>query len=303
MFTRVPPPSPEQDGCLTSHLSPQHRASPSVGAAGIKVEVLDGSSRVLDVSELLDIVRPLLEEYIDPVKWHLYACQSSHDLGNQLALLSLGSSSKPTLRDMSVNAWKLCLQLEGISLCTSIRNFLLSVAHTVSALYPLLEKAGDQSPMVSGAAMVAMGEVSLACGYQDVSQLIEANADYLASEVLVGLRHLWWKYGGPRCVLQAMLQNSGPSLLPLLGELVQDLLSALDQSCENGIQILRPVLNSLVDHLGQWYPLEDKPVVPQLSQGQPNVGILVQEIKELLQDHIKQQQLARGELQEENEEL
>ncbi|OCT57745.1 hypothetical protein XELAEV_18003080mg [Xenopus laevis] len=272
-----------------------------LGAAGIEVEVLDGSSRVLDVSELLDIVRPLLEEYIDPVNWHLHACQSSHELGNELALLSLGSSAKPTLGDMSANAWKLCLQLEGIS-CFARALGITFRQLLISALYPLLEKAGDQSLMVSGAAMVAMGEVSLACGYQDVSQLIEANADYLASEVSIGLRRLRWKYGGPPCVLQAMLQNSGPSLLPLLGELVQDLLSALDQSQENGVRVLLPVLNSLVDHLGKWYPPEDKPLVPQLNQGQPNVGNLVQEIQEFLQEHVKQQQLARGEFQEENEE-
>uniref|UniRef100_F7DXG0 TELO2 interacting protein 1 n=1 Tax=Xenopus tropicalis TaxID=8364 RepID=F7DXG0_XENTR len=272
-----------------------------LGAAGIEVEVLDGSNRAMDASELLDIVRPLLEEYIDPVNWHLHACQSSHELGNQLALLSLSSSAKPTLSDMSANAWKLCLQLEGIS-C-----FARALGHSfrqllISALYPLLEKAGDPSLMVSGTAMASMGEVSLACGYPDISQLIEANADYLASAVSIGLRRLRWMYGGPPCVLQAMLQNSGPSLLPLLGELFQDLLSALDQSQETGVRILLPVLNSLVDHLGKWYPPEDKPVAPQLSQAQPSVGNLIQEIQDFLQDHIKQQQLARGEFIEENEE-
>ncbi|KAG8446125.1 hypothetical protein GDO86_013842 [Hymenochirus boettgeri] len=276
-----------------------------LGAAGIDVEVLDGSIRSPDISELLDIVRPLLEEYIDPINWHLHTCQTS-ELENQFALLDLGSSSKLSLNDLSANAWKLCLQLEGIScfaqaLGISFRQLL------ISALYPLMEKAGDPSLMVSIAAMLALGDVSQACEYQDISQLIETNADYLASEVSVGLRRLQLKHGGAARVLYAMLQNSGPSLLPLLGELVKDLLLALDQSQEEGIRIILPVLYSLVEQIGKWFPPHRKSKLPgtqeKSSHGQDQATNLAKEMQKFLEDHMEQERLAKGEFQEDDEDI
>ncbi|KAM4692086.1 TELO2-interacting protein 1 homolog [Rhinophrynus dorsalis] len=302
---------------LTDHFLGWYRAQslPAVlvlnqlvlGAAGLEVEVLDGISQALDESELLDTVRSLLEEYLDPANWHLNTCHNSSDLGDQFTLLSLGSTAKSTLSDMSTNAWKLFLQLEGIScfaraLGMSFRPLL------ITALYPLLEKAGDPSLMVSGAAILALEDVSQACGYQDISQLIEGNADYLASEVSAGLRRLQRRQGGAARVLHAMLENCGPGILPLLGELVQDLLPALDQAQDEGTRILLPVLHSLVSQLGQWYPQVDITVTPELpsdvsSHALDHSGSLALEIQDFLRDHIKLQRIAQGEVQEETEDV
>ncbi|MEE6525459.1 hypothetical protein FKM82_025475, partial [Ascaphus truei] len=220
-----------------------------LGAAGLKVDTLDGVSRALGAEELLDTVRPLLEEYTDPANWHLPICLGSDDLREGMASLRVASSAGPTLSDMSANAWQLCLQLEGIAgfaraLGPSFRPLL------ITALYPLLEKAGEPSLLVSGAATRALGEVSGACGYEDVGRLIEGNSDYLAGEISVGLRRLEW-HGGAARVLGAVLENCGPGLLPLLGELVQDLLPALDQSQDEGARHLLPVLHTLLARLGK----------------------------------------------------
>ncbi|XP_063816444.1 TELO2-interacting protein 1 homolog isoform X2 [Pseudophryne corroboree] len=273
-----------------------------LGAAGIEVEVLNEENQVLAASELLEAVRPLFEEYTDPTNWHLQTCQDSDAVVDQLSLLRIGGQSMSAIGDMSANVWKLCLQLEGIScfanaLGTNFRPLL------ISALYPVLEKAGDPSLMVSGAAKVTLGNVSQACGYKDISQLIELNADYLASEVSVGLRRLRKYNGGAAHVLHAMLDHCGPSLLPLLHELVQDLLPALDQSQNEGAKILFPVLNSLVAKLGKWFPSPNtvtaEPLPKAFSHSKVHEGSILQEVKEFLQDHIEQHRRARGEVREE----
>ncbi|KAG9473934.1 TELO2-interacting protein 1 homolog [Eleutherodactylus coqui] len=272
-----------------------------LGAAGIDIEDLSGGIRVLEAIELLDTIRPLLEEYTDPSNWYLLTCQDSVELVDRFALLRVGSPQKPAISDMTANSWKLCLQLEGIScfaqaLGSNFRPLL------ISALYPLLEKAGDPSLMVSGSAMVALDNVSQACGYKDVNQLIELNADYLASEVSVGLRRLRRRHGGAARVLHAMLENCGPSLLPLLYELVQDLLPALDQSQNEGAKILFPVLNSLVNKLGRWFPSPrtgTPPVTDASIQHQSHHENLAEEMTLFLQDHIEQHRIAKGDLEEE----
>ncbi|XP_044155175.1 LOW QUALITY PROTEIN: TELO2-interacting protein 1 homolog [Bufo gargarizans] len=294
---------------LTDHFLTLYRAQklPAVivlnqlvlGAAGIDIEALNGGSQAMECSELLDAIRPLLEEYTDPANWHLLTCRDSDEVVDRLALLRVGGPSNPAITDMTANAWKLCLQLEGIScfaqaLGSNFRPLL------ISTLYPVLEKAGDPSLMVSEAAMVALNNVSRACGYKDVNQLIELNADYLASEVSVGLRRL--RHGGAARVLHAMLDNCGPSLLPLLYELVQDLLPVLDQSQNDRAKILFPVLNSLVTRLGKWFPLASITAQPAPGASIPHQmhdGSMAQEIAQFLQDHIEQYRVAQGDVEEE----
>ncbi|KAM5136038.1 TELO2-interacting protein 1 homolog [Mantella aurantiaca] len=274
-----------------------------LGAAGIDVETPQGGKKGLEAVEFLDAMRPILEEYTDPANWHLCTCQNTPDVVDQMALLSVDQKPNSAISDWSANAWKLCLQLEGIAciaqaLGTNFRQLL------IIALYPLLEKAGDPSLMVSGTALVTLAKVSQACGYKDIKQLVELNADYLASEVSVGLRRLQRHHGSAARVLHAILDHCSPSLLPLLYELVQDLLPALDQSQNEGAKILFPVLNCLVIRLGKWFPpqgsTEDPPVACMSDESQVHCGNMAQEIKSFLQGHMEEYRLARGELEEDD---
>ncbi|XP_073462640.1 TELO2-interacting protein 1 homolog [Aquarana catesbeiana] len=275
-----------------------------LGAAGIEVEKLHDGNKILEAAELLDAVRPILEEYTDPANWHLYTCQSTQEVVDQMAFLRVGQKPNSAINDLSANAWKLCLQLEGISciaqaLGTNFRQLL------ICALYPLLEKAGDPNLLVSGTALVTLANVSQACGYKDIKQLVELNADYLASEVSVGLRRLQRHHGSAARVLHAMLDNCSPSLLPLLHELVQDLLPVLDHSQNDAAKLLFPVLNSLVRRLGKWFPppesTEEPPLTCMSNESQVHCGNMAHDIKEFLQSHIQQYRLARGEVEEEED--
>lgn len=49
----------------------------------------------------------------------------------------------------------------------------------MSALYPVLEKAGDQTLLISQAAISAMTDICQACGYDSLQHLINENSDYL----------------------------------------------------------------------------------------------------------------------------
>ncbi|KAM4032935.1 TELO2-interacting protein 1 homolog [Anomaloglossus baeobatrachus] len=296
---------------LTDHFLGLYRAQrlPAVivlsqlvlGAAGIDIEALMEGHQTLEANELLDGIRPLLEEYTDPANWQLLTCQDNCDLIDRLELLHVGGPTKPSIGDMTANAWKLCLQLEGISCFAQALgyNFRLLL---ISTLYPLLEKAGDRSWMVSGAAMLALANVSQACGYKNISQLIELNVDYLASEVSVGLRRLRRCHGGAARVLHTMLENCGPNLLPLLHDLVQDLLPALDNSQNEGAIILFPVLNSLITRLGKWFPLPEvktQPVIDKPTPHRLNEKKMAKEMARFLKDHMKQFRIARGDVKEE----
>ncbi|XP_068118944.1 TELO2-interacting protein 1 homolog isoform X2 [Hyperolius riggenbachi] len=269
-----------------------------LGAAGIEVETLVDDGLSMDADELLEVVRPLLEEFTDPSNWHLRTCQDTDDMADEMS----SQQSDPVIDEMSANAWKLCLQLEAFScfaqsLGKHFRPLLMST------LYPLLEKAGEPSLFVSGTAMEALVDVSQACGYKNISQLIELNADYLASEISVSLRHIQKHHGGPIRVLQAMLENCNPTLLPLLYELVQDLLPALDHCQNEGAMTLLSVLNSLVIRLAMWFPpplvLPEQSLVYVPGGTQGLNSCTAQEMMKFLQDHMKQCKIATGEIEEE----
>lgn len=60
----------------------------------------------------------------------------------------------------------------------------------MTALYPLLEKAGDESLLVSQAALGAMTIVGTACGYASLKEMIRDNSDYLLNDISVNLQRL-----------------------------------------------------------------------------------------------------------------
>ncbi|CAH2292174.1 TELO2-interacting 1 homolog [Pelobates cultripes] len=295
---------------LTDHFLGMYRAKrlPAIlvlnqlvlGAAGIAVETMDDGSKAMTSEELLEAVRPLLDEYIDPSNWCLQTNNDTGELEDQLSLLNIGTTAKPSVQDMSFNAWKICLQLEGIACFAQAVGFSFR-SLLITSLYPLLEKAGDTSLLVSGAAKSTLNAVSVFSGYKDISQLVELNADYLASEISVGLRRLRRCHGGAACVLRAVLECCGPNILPLLEDLVQDVLPALDQSPEEVAKILLPVLSSLIIYIGKWLGPQDE--AEKLAEVKPKMrghpGNLAKEIQEFFKGHMEQKRLAQGEVCEE----
>ena len=84
---------------------------------------------------------------------------------------------------------QICIQLEGIGHFAHAlgKDFRLLL---MSALYPVLEKAGDQTLLISQAAIGTMTDICQACGYDSLKHLINENSDYLVNGISLNLRHL-----------------------------------------------------------------------------------------------------------------
>lgn len=99
------------------------------------------------------------------------------------------NSSSTTVHQLNSNIWQLCIQLEGVAcfaqaLGRDFRPLLMR------SLYAVLEKAGDETLAISQAALCSMWDVSRACGYESLKELINDNSDYLLNDISLNLQRL-----------------------------------------------------------------------------------------------------------------
>lgn len=243
-----------------------------IGAAGLDVEDLHEKHIKTSPEELREIVTSILEEYTSQENWYLVTCIKTEEMREELTLKQSGfqaitsgahntcqatslpasSKSSPTICSMNSNIWQICIQLEGVghfaySLGEDFRLLLMSV------LYPVLEKAGDRTLLISQAATNSMMDICHACGYDSLQHLINQNSDYLVNGISLNLRHLSLHPHTPK-VLEVMLRNSDASLLPLVADVVQDVLATLDQFYDKKASSFISVLHALLVALAQWFP-------------------------------------------------
>ncbi|XP_078110505.1 TELO2-interacting protein 1 homolog isoform X2 [Sander vitreus] len=265
----------------------------------------------------------VIEEYTSLNNWHLITVSEETDrdrqdqqllspsrllsipnsnVGNtkanslQLIPSSFGtaSSSLPTsaIHQLNSNIWQLCIQLEGIACFAQAlgRDFRPML---MTSLYPVLEKAGEETLLVSQAALGSMWDISNSCGYPSLKELINENSDYLLNDISLNLQRLSQHPQAPR-VLTVMLTHSDCSLLPLVGDMVQDVLMALDLSYDHTAALFCSVLHALMKALARWFPSScgqtSKSARPK--QTSPHDEIL--NIRQFLLDHRIQKDLAEG---------
>uniref|UniRef100_A0A673BG83 TELO2-interacting protein 1 homolog n=1 Tax=Sphaeramia orbicularis TaxID=375764 RepID=A0A673BG83_9TELE len=231
------------------------------GAAGIGVvtegqRLEGGGQRAFEPAtqeELTAAVTSVIEEYISVNNWHLITVSMETDRCH--CSVHPDFSPYPTVIALNSNIWQLCVQLEGIAyfaqaLGLSFRPMLMT------SLYPVLEKAGDETLLVSQTALSSMWAMSKACGYPSLKELINENADYLLNDISLNLQRLSQHPQAPR-VLTVMLTHSDHSLLPLVGDIIQDVLMALDLSYDHTAALFCSVLHVLMKAL----VLNDCPLV------------------------------------------
>lgn len=244
------------------------------GAAGLEVENLHENHIKTSTEELREIVTSILEEYTSQENWYLTTCIESEEVGEELTMKQSGlqaitsgahtcqvtsfpafSKPSPTICSMNSNIWQICIQLEGIGRFAYAlgKDFRLLL---MTALYPVLEKAGDQTLLISQAATSAMMDICHTCGYYSLQHLINQNSDYLVNGISLNLRHLSLHPHTPK-VLEVMLWNSDASLLPLVADVVQDVLATLDQFYDKRAASFVGVLHALLAALAQWFPDTD----------------------------------------------
>ncbi|XP_028309921.1 TELO2-interacting protein 1 homolog [Gouania willdenowi] len=292
------------------------------GAAGIAVETQDhglerdAMRKSASREDLKAAVMSVIEEYTSLSNWHLITVSEETDRDRQdqqllspLSLLSISSnpsvnalqstaststssSSSSTIHQLNSNIWQLCIQLEGIAcfaqvLGTDFRSLLMTL------LYAVLEKAGEETLMVSQAALSSMLDISEACGYPSLRELINDNSDYLLNDVSLNLQRLSQHPQAPR-VLTVMLTHSDHTLLPLVGDIVQDVLMALDLSYDHTATLFCSVLHALIKALVRWFPASQSMTrksgaFPQRSNDEEDVNI-----RQFLLDYRKQKELSEG---------
>ncbi|XP_037667818.1 TELO2-interacting protein 1 homolog [Choloepus didactylus] len=242
-----------------------------VGAAGLEVEDIHEKHIKTSPEELREIVTSILEEYTNQENWYLVTCVEAEEMGGELTMKQSGlqaitsgahtcqvtsfpafSKPSPTVCSMNSNIWQICIQLEGIGHFAYAlgKDFCLLL---MSALYPVLEKAGDQTLLIRQTATSTMMDICHACGYDSLQHLINQNSDYLVNGISLNLRHLALHPHTPK-VLEVMLRNSDASLLPLVADVVQDVLATLDQFYDKRAASFVSVLHALLAALAQWFP-------------------------------------------------
>uniref|UniRef100_A0A8C8S5J8 TELO2-interacting protein 1 homolog n=1 Tax=Pelusios castaneus TaxID=367368 RepID=A0A8C8S5J8_9SAUR len=309
------------------------------GAAGQGVDVFHERETAASTEDLKGTIVSILEEYTAQANWYLITSidteQSSEELlvkqsrahalpggANSSSLISSffpSSDPSPAIRSMNSNIWQICIQLEGVG-CFAYalgKEFRLLLA---SALYPVLEKAGDSTLLISQTAIGTMVDICHACGYDSVRCLINANSDYLVDGISLNLRQAAHQPHASQ-VFEAMLRHSDATLLPLVEDVIQDVLSTLDQFYDDRVSTFLGVLSTLVAALVQWFvvvkgnkhpqeqnaeqPTSTSPHAPQ-RQGEGSVTTpMEQDLQQFLLDYSKEKQIAEGNLPalEEEEEV
>uniref|UniRef100_A0A3Q3IV36 TELO2 interacting protein 1 n=1 Tax=Monopterus albus TaxID=43700 RepID=A0A3Q3IV36_MONAL len=238
------------------------------GAAGIDVAIegwsLEGEGRRHSATQedLKATVVSVMEEYTSLNNWHLITVSEETDKDRQdhsnantlqVILPSVDSpspaSSTSTIHQLNSNIWQLCIQLEGIA-CFAQALGLDFRPLLMTSLYPVMEKAGEETLLVSQAALGSMWDISKACGYLSLKELINENSDYLLNDISLNLQRLSQHPQAPR-VLTVMLTHSDCSLLPLVRDIVQDVLMALDLSYDHTAALFCSVLHTLMKALGK----------------------------------------------------
>uniref|UniRef100_A0A3Q2ZXZ7 TELO2-interacting protein 1 homolog n=1 Tax=Kryptolebias marmoratus TaxID=37003 RepID=A0A3Q2ZXZ7_KRYMA len=280
------------------------------GAAGIALatqsqcldsEVQGGSASKEDLKA---VVVSIMEEYTSLTNWHLITVseETDRDHQDQQVIPSPSASAPPssstsTIHQLNSNIWQLCIQLEGIAcfaqaLGRDFRPLLMT------SLYPVLEKAGEETLLVSQAALSSMMDVSKACGYSSLKELISDNSDYLLNDVSVNLQRLSQYPQAPR-VLTVMLTHSDSSLLPLIRDVVQDVLMALDLTYNHSAALFCSVLHALMKALGEIFITRawSKWLYDTLPFAQGSKTSTEEEefdVRQFLLDYRKQKELAEG---------
>ncbi|NXL89820.1 TTI1 protein, partial [Alectura lathami] len=175
-------------------------------------------------------------------------------------------------------------------------------------LYPVLQKAGDRTLLVSETALGTLADICEACGYGLVQHMISENADYLVNGISLSLRQAAHRPHAAQ-VLDTMLRHSDASLLPLVQDVIQDVLATLDQSYHNQACTFLGVLYSLMAALAQWFGSScseghgQGPAAGRQSRAwAPAQQATSQEVERFFLDYIRQKQIAEGNLSDSGDE-
>ncbi|CAI5692347.1 unnamed protein product [Oreochromis niloticus] len=154
-------------------------------------------------------------------------------------------------------------------------------------LYPVLEKAGEETLLVSQAALSSIWNINKVCGYASLKELINENSDYLLNDISLNLQRLSLHLQAPP-VLTVLLTHSDCSLL--VGDMVQD----LDLSYERTAALFCSALHALMKALARWFPSTCSRTSTSASSNQSSSDQEDLSIRQFLLNYRKQKELAES---------
>uniref|UniRef100_UPI00398E687A TELO2-interacting protein 1 homolog n=1 Tax=Pristiophorus japonicus TaxID=55135 RepID=UPI00398E687A len=280
-----------------------------LGAAGLDVDVLHERETPVSTDDLKATVISIIEEYTSAANWHLVtSIESEYETGSHTNQPKchgftggsrsgyLYSNQSLTVHTMNNNIWQICIQLEGIGYFARVLNIEFRLL-LMTSLYPVIEKVGAETLFVNQMAARTLVDLCQACGYDSLQELINQNSDYLVNTISLNLRRLTQHPHTPR-VISVMFSYSDASLLPLVDDVVQDVLLSLDHYYDVRAQLIFTVLHSLMTALAHWFPPKDP--VQKMEKPQDAAcrsGTTAGEIQRFFQEYQHQKHLAEGDVE------
>ncbi|XP_069740729.1 TELO2-interacting protein 1 homolog [Narcine bancroftii] len=277
-----------------------------LGSAGLDVYVLHEKETPVSTEDFKATITSIVEEYTSMDNWHLVTnLDSENETGlnkNQPQFQGFtegfhsGSQySSLTVHTMNSNIWQICIQLEGIGYFARVLNKEFRLV-LMTTLYPVLEKIGAETLLISQIARSTLVDMCQACGYASLQEMINQNLDYLVNTISLNLRRLDQHPHTPR-VINVMFSYSDASFLPLVDDLVQDVLLSLDHYHIEKAQLIFTVLHSLLTALACWFPSVDPVQKKGKSHEASKSGITAEEIQSFFQEYQNLKRLAEGDIE------
>lgn len=118
----------------------------------------------------------------------------------------------------------------------------------MDTLYPIVQFLGSPNEQLRKHAIITLNLISEACGYQNTSELITENVDYLVNAISLRLDSLDFSPQVSQ-VMVMMLRLAGPSLVPYLDDVVVSVFAVLDNyhGYTRLVESLFLVLGEIVD--------------------------------------------------------
>ncbi|XP_072136965.1 TELO2-interacting protein 1 homolog isoform X1 [Mobula birostris] len=277
-----------------------------LGGAGLDVSVLHERGTPVSTDDLKATITSVVEEYTSMDNWHLVtSLESEYQVGlhknhakRQVFAEGIQSSfqySTLTVHSMNSNIWQICIQLEGIGYFARVlkKEFRLLLMTT---LYPVLEKFGAETVLVSQMARSTLVDICQSCGYNSFQELINQNSDYLVNTISLNLRRIAQHPHTTR-VINVMFSYLDASFLPLVDDVVQDVLLSLDHYHNENAQLIFTVLHSLLTAIACWFPLTDSDQKVGQFHEVCRSGTTAEEIQCFFQEYRNLKRLAEGDIE------
>lgn len=131
--------------------------------------------------------------------------------------------------------------------------------YLLKTLCLILERVGSKYEMLNLAGARAINDISRACGYDNVSQLICSNADYFTYQITTRLKKVWNNQSALE-ILNVVMRNSDMTIFDCLYGIVNDVLvQSCDKHHKNDLSLYLEVFLTFINYLNKWFPSESLP--------------------------------------------